>query len=391
MPVNSGQTPNADEVMNAFGTSFLDFSQLLFDSKYNGFHPRLANAGVPNLDRVFYSTFEADDADVSFGFLYDSTNDMYETPDLSGVTEYIFIEATSLSAPWNANNCRSLQITSGKWLIYCTTGTDEVHRAQIHKSLWYGTDGTDPLILDFSSVTAVKVSDAADVGFRGYLADLKDPGGSNSGNVVGTFANTTTNTVSSWSNIFGTPSNKFWDVPAGTTLNTSGDELGTDLSADEKTNPADCKLIVNWSGGGGTVGTVEAIIFCKGAITFVFSGSGTNSEVDYFTDNSIPDTTLSGSLSTEGADGTGTLIFKDTASATVTNAIPSINSTIDATSSEQISISADGGGSFTNVNNGEIARATPTGTALWRKMVITRATLDKLDKVTEQAVKFNYY
>lgn len=86
----------------------------------------------------------------------------------------------------------------------------------------------------------------------------------------------------------------------------------------------------------------------------------------------------------------GTLIFKDTASESVTNAIPAINTSIDATSSQQISISANGGSNYTDVDNTEIARPTP-GTELWRRIVITRSDLSKIDKVTEQAVKFNYY
>ena len=113
--------------------------------------------------------------------------------------------------------------------------------------------------------------------------------------------------------------------------------------------------------------------------------------IDFFTDNSIPDTTQADSLSTEGyTDNTSTLIFKDTTSSSVTNAIASINSSIDGTSSEQISISANGGSDFTDVNNGEIARPI-VGTALWRKLVITRTDLSKLDQVTEQAVKYNFY
>ena len=93
----------------------------------------------------------------------------------------------------------------------------------------------------------------------------------------------------------------------------------------------------------------------------------------------------------EYGDGatTGTLIFKDTVAST-SNAIPVINSTIDATSSEQISISADGGSNWTDVNNAEIARPT-AGTALWRRIVISRTDLSKEDKVTEQAVKYNLY
>jgi len=171
MGIKTGDSADSDEVMNGYGTQFLDFSQILFDSKYNGFHARLTNAAAPNLDKVFYSTFEAEDADINIGFEYDTTNDMYFLPDFtSGFTEYIIIEATSLSAPWDNNNVRTVEFAAGKWIVYCTVGTDEVRRAQIHRSLWYGTDGTDALMDDFTSVTAVKTSHATDVDKRATYA-----------------------------------------------------------------------------------------------------------------------------------------------------------------------------------------------------------------------------
>lgn len=409
--IESGSAADADEVMNALGANFIDVSQLLFNADYIGFDARLANTGIPNLDNVLYSTFTADDADINLGFLYDSTNDMYETPDLTtGLTEYIIVEATSLSAPWNANDVRTMEFATGKWLVFCTVGTDEVRRAQIHKSLWYGTDGSDALMDDFTSVTAVKTSNAQDDDKRATLATLDSVSGSTSSQFTGTFNDTTTNNDSSvWSFLRNTTSG----AQAGTstiraefasgniihTLSltqnqgpTTSDETGTDTSADELTNPADVQLEYTSDYGGTSTPISKIIILHEGTITWVETGaSATVSEKDYTTDDSIPVMTSAGSLAAEGVGLINTLIFKDTAGSTVTNVIPSINSTIDATSTEQISISADGGGSFTNVNNGEIARATPTGTGLQRKIVITRATLDKLDKVTEQAVKFNYY
>ena len=134
---------------------------------------------------------------------------------------------------------------------------------------------------------------------------------------------------------------------------------------------------------------VKALVLCSGDITWVESGTDhTTSNTDFYTDHSIPDFTAAGSLSAEGAY-TSTLIFKDTTES-VTNCIPVINSTIDASSSQQISVSADGGSSWTDVNNAEIARPT-AGTSLWRKITITRTDLSVLDTVTEQAVKYNFY
>lgn len=393
-------------LLNAMGKNFLDNSQLIFNADYIGWNAQLHNTGVPNLSKVFYSTFQAEDADTNYGFVYSSGDDLYALPDLSTIgTEYVIVEATSLSAPWTGNNCLTMQFDAGKWLIYCTTGTDAVRRAQIHKSLWYGTTGADALIDDFTSVTAVKTSHANDVDKRAIYAKYTDAGGGASSR-TGTFTDTTNNNNSSfWTNLTaviggaqgGTTSvnaefangNQVNIASVGGGPGTATSlELGTDTSADELTNPADCDF--NYSSGSNSTAscTADIVILCEGVMTW--TGTGTFVETDYTTDDSIPVMTAAGTLASEGAGTINTLIFKDTASESVTNAIASINSTIDATSSEQISISADGGSNYTAVNNGEIARPT-AGTALWRKIVITRATLDKLDTVSEQACKYNFY
>lgn len=406
--IESGQPADADEVMNALGANFVDISQNLFNADYIGFDTRLRNTGVPNLDNVLYSTFTTDDADTNIGFAYDTTNDLYALPDFtSGLTEYVIVFATSLSASWNANDCRTVEFATGKWIIYCTVGTDEVRRAQIHKSLWYGTDGSDALMDDFTSVTAVKTSNAQDVDKRATLAKFDLVNNTTGNTYTGTFNDTSTNNdCSVWSRIFG----NFQGATGGTfvikvefavgniinsvslTQNTSNtiDEFGLDKSADELTNPADIELRHTGTGASTQTSDIDVVILHEGTISWATGGTPTVSEKDYTTDDSIPVMIAAGTLAAEGVGLVNTLIFKDTTTPTVTNAIPSINSTIDATSTEQIAISANGGTNFTNVNNGEVARPV-TGTALWRRIIITRATLDKLDKVTEQAVKFNYY
>lgn len=392
--ISNGQTASADEVMNAIGANFVDNSQLLFNADYIGFSSKLHNTGVPNTDNVLYSTFTSDDADINLGFLYDSTNDLYTLTDMSGISEYVIVEATSYDGDWvnGTNNVEVFEITTGAWVVYCTTGTAAVRRAQIHKSLWWGngsgaTQTVTPLILDFTSVTAVKTDDSTDVGKQAHTVK-GSVGAAQSAVGNGVFADTSTNTnCNSWSYmITGTGGDEAWEVPTATLLNASGDELGTDTSADDKSNPANCKI--NIVEGGGTSSGI-AIILCKGDIGWTHTGTNPTTDIDFFTDNSIPLLTQAGSLAAEGV-GTATLIFKDTAGASVTNAIPSINSTVDAANSEQISISANSGSNYTNVNNGEVARPT-AGTGLWRRIVITRNDLSKIDLVTEQAVKYNFY
>ncbi len=417
MAINSGSAADADDVMNGYGTQFLDFSQLLFNAKYIGFAANLTDSSLPNLDKVFFSTFESDDADVNFQFVYDVSSDKYVMTDLTGVTNYVIVEATSFSNAWTqgTNDVEVIQINSGAWLVYETAGAaDEVQKAKVHKSLWWG-DGTGtsgaitktetPMMDMFTSVTAVKVSDAGDVGKQAHMIDTKVSGTGNGGTYDGTFVNTSTNTnTNSWSYLTveadAQTTTATWEIPSATILNQAefvggtgsdvSDETEIDTSGDDISNPATVQIAVAGGGPAANKSHGIGIILCKGDVTWVDNVTGdTTTLVDYFGDNSIPVFTSADTLANEGL-GPGTLIFKDTAAASVTNAIASINSSIDATSSEQISISADGGSNFTNVNNGEVARPT-VGTALWRRIVITRATLDKLDEVTEQAVKYNIY
>lgn len=419
MGILNGDLIDADELMSAYGANFNDTAQVIFNADYIGYDSRLANAGNPNLKNVFYSTFQTQNASSNYGFVYDSTNDLYETPDLSGITEYVIIEAdVDDSLTWTSNDCVLTGISAGKWILFCDTGTDAVQRAQIHKSLWYGTNGANQLMLDFANVTAVKTSHANDVSKRGYFYNQTIPGGGGDkdyiDDVTGTFADTSTNTnCSIWSYFASSESGSssvFGDtlslqMPSGSTLHSlvwannssnSSDELGTDTSGDEKNNPASFinTMNGNWNSNSSASANSHGIILATGGISFAYTKAaadtnGVLTTIDFTTDNSIPIMTAAGSFATEGAD-TATLIFKDTAGASVTNAISAINSEIDGTSSEQISISANGGSNYTDVNNTEIARPT-AGTALWRRIVIIRTDLSKLDKVTEQAVKYNYY
>jgi hypothetical protein len=131
---------------------------------------------------------------------------------------------------------------------------------------------------------------------------------------------------------------------------------------------------------------------------FIYYKTGETFTGTYFslTNGTLPGVNGVGScyISIETADDTsteGTLIFKDTTSETCTNAIPVINSSIDATSSQQISVSADAGSNWVDVNNAEYALLENSGTSLWRRIVVTRTNSTKIDKVTEQAVKYNLY
>lgn len=238
----------------------------------------------------------------------------YKFPDFLGETNYIIIEATSFTGWSNGtNNTYVFLIGTGKWIVFCDTGTDAVKRAQIHESLWYGTNGTNQLILDFTSITTVQSSYADDVGKNGHLALVTI--GTSTGNPFtksGTFGDTSTNLqCSSWSNFFidwnfGTATAR-WELPTSTTLHTfttgsggSSNEFGTDREADETNNPATCQLDAVF--GGNNEGTLKAIVVCKGSLTWADAGglgNGSSSDIDFGTDNSIPVMIAAGSLNDE--------------------------------------------------------------------------------------------
>jgi len=77
MVIEGGTAATADEVMNAMGSIFNDVAQNIFDADYNGFDPRLANSGTPNLKNMGYDVFTSDTATTTTNFTYDSTNDLY--------------------------------------------------------------------------------------------------------------------------------------------------------------------------------------------------------------------------------------------------------------------------------------------------------------------------
>ena len=223
------------------------------------------------------------------------------------IHSYVIIEATSLNTVlWNANNCYCIQIDNGKWLVFSTSNDTEVERAEVYMSLFYGTTGADQLIDDFTGVTAVKTNTVRDVSkrwtyVRVYGAKTNSAESPHSVNYTGTFDDTSNNDdCSSWSNVIESSWSGDWDMPAGISLNGGGLEMGTDRTADEQNNPADCRIDFN-AGGYGSCES-EAIIAHFGSITWVKTGTwGTSSLIDFFTDDSIPIMTLAGSLAAESA------------------------------------------------------------------------------------------
>ena len=176
-----------------------------------------------------------------------STTAVFDTNKYSAFSgyPYVIIEATSVNAAQFAiNNCQCINYETGKWLVYCTTGTSAVRRAQIYKTLFYGTNGTDPraTTTNITGITALRTSVSRDVGKIASLGDTASSLGTSS-TFTGTFANTTTNTsCSMWGYVQDATVGATTLTLGATTLisasTTTVDTTGTDTEANEVNNPA---------------------------------------------------------------------------------------------------------------------------------------------------------
>lgn len=426
MGIKAGDGIKADEVMNSQGLQFKNFAQLLFNAKHIGYNSKLNVAtGSPNLKNILYHVND-NDANTIYNFIWDNTNKYYYMPDMSSSNIfYVIIEATSISstADFSINGCICVQLAANKWLLYCTAGANyEENRARVYKTLFYGTDGSNPRASStyITNCTALKTCHADDVGKRGhyaqmtcYMAAVNYNNGDHS--YIGVFANTTDNyNCQAWSYIYGytgaSSGSAYAYLPSDTTINSisisgssaTSDETQTNTSLEKRNNPADVKLrLVGSSNSNFTTSfTLRIFLVAKGGITWTLypnwilgPTSGTTlsaSSTDFYVNNSIPEFTMAGTLAEEGANS-ATLIWNATASSTITNSITTWNSSIAPNDTLTVSVSYDGGNTYTQVSDATIARATPTGTDLRVKFQVTRTSLSNQDKIGEHATCYNWY
>jgi len=203
-------------------------------------------------------------------------------------TEYqLSILADSISeAGLEINDVVVTELATGVYKVNTTNADDEISRALIMKTLFFGTTGSDPrATIAYVNATKIYSRDSRDGGKRGHYLYVSTGAG-----YVGTFADTSNNNnCSSWSKITlanVVPSGGQWEMPngevlhQGVTLGTS-DEFGTDTSGDEKTNPTDCEIYLNY---GGESGNIRVVILSAGEISWTNSPSHT----DFYTDESFP-------------------------------------------------------------------------------------------------------
>jgi len=230
---------------------------------------------------------------------YKLTNDFAETV-------YVVVEASSMGTYSSSYDTTTLNIASGKWVVYCTDAgaTDEEKRAKIYADLF---NKTSQQILTFGGVTAIQTSESRDVGKQAHYAKTQLVEVNGTITYTGTFTDTSTNTdCSSWSDIYRENQSGHygqWEIPSGTVVHVKNGgvsgwsrEIGTDLSADELNNPATCQLQNTETTTSGTI-YVESLVLCSGDISWV-EGDSTGStggspvktweNIDYLTDHSIP-------------------------------------------------------------------------------------------------------
>ena len=246
------------------------------------------------------STGRLDAVDINYTSAIFSSNKYTCDTNVSASSPFVVIEATSLTeTDFNINNCKCFKIATGKWIVYCTSGSVEVQRAQIYKTLFYGTDGSNARAKTtyITGITALKTSVSRDVGKRASYLSVSVGAGTAPTYCTATFSDTTNNTsCSSWSYLTqyggsaGGAENR-WEVPSGSILNTlsgspsttkTSDETGTDLHAtDEINNPATARVMVNT--GVGASATSLAFILHYGSASY---SGGTS--INFFTTHNVP-------------------------------------------------------------------------------------------------------
>jgi len=296
--LQNGQLADADEVMDNFSKSM--GLTLLNKTRQTIDRVSVDSTGQDDMFSEAYTSSNGQNNSVSSdtSTIFD-TNKM-KTTKMESDDFFVIIEATSISniSDFKINDCNIIESSvGGAWLLYCYSGTAAVKKAQVMKTLFYGTTGSNPRASAtyITGITALKSSDASDADKRGHFIKLTTSNDSNPNNYTGTFTNIVDNVVHSWSNIYNYHSSgtSRWEVPSGTVKHsvsagtTGSSELSTDTSADDENNPANCQLEITYASGGTSY--VETIILCNSTISWASSLSlGSVSETDFTIDNSIP-------------------------------------------------------------------------------------------------------
>ncbi|OYT26317.1 MAG: hypothetical protein B6V02_01975 [Thermoprotei archaeon ex4572_64] len=221
----------------------------------------------------------------------------------------IIIEAESVDVDsFEINDCKCINIGTGKWQLSCTVTSNVEKRAKIIKTLFYGTDGTNPRASStyITGITALKTNILRDVGKKAIYRGIKISNDEYGEYVetTGTFTNTSTNTdCSVWSYCYAGVNSGGNDTIGSSTVNFDGntinqahpssasngnvtsDEMGTDRIADEKDNPVDTMMNLHTDYGDNNVPVIARAIYLSNSdITWVDVESGVSFIINDTTD-----------------------------------------------------------------------------------------------------------
>jgi len=400
MAINSGSLASADEVMNALGAMFKDGMQSIYEHDRDGWNAN-THQSFKNLT---YDTFITNGSvSTAYNLLYSAGSDAWYTPvwSTAGSSFWVIIDAKNIdtsAAIIGANDCATIQTGSNRWMLYATaSATKEINRARVMKTLFYGSDGTDPFMsgTNVSGVSALYSASGVDVGLRGVYSSISGVA-ANWTQWNGTFADTTNNThCQSWSRVNGDDGQGtvgLWIMPSGTILNSAYsapvDETEVDTSAEVKSNPAMCTLAGSWSNGGFDC---RVFFLCSGAVSWAHAGAGTTTdvEIDFYADNSIPvfqDGTAHASLTQHTYIGSRV----DT-SANITNAIATWTDSLTDTSVRTFYVSTDNGTNYASGGDTMIVRPTNQSSGLRIKWDNVRGNAGSIDWFNAWGLRYNWY
>lgn len=370
-----------------------------------------------NQTNIDYDKFASDTADYLKWMVYDAGNDYYKCVDASTIA-WVQIEASSLTeAQFETNNCEIFQFESGKWILYnASEASADVARAQIMKTL-FDDGGSSHIVSHATGVTAIKTPDSRDQGKRAYYATCSaSKSCSPHGNVNVsayldlTFSDTSTNSdCSSWSdcysNVNAGSASSTWEMPSGTNLNScsgngcDNDEIGTDTSGDELSNPATAQLsAVARANCGGVAcnakGNVQTILVASGTVSGTETlnwnagctgGSVSTSFYDFYTDGSIP------AMSSISSDDYLTCVLETDAASISSSydcAILKVVKSITAGNSLAVQVSFDNGSNWTSVSEEALAEIASAGSNLKVRFTITRTDVSHADYISAYAVYY---
>lgn len=203
---------------------------------------------------------------------------------------YIIIQADSVNeSAFNINDVEIDKFTDNQWILYTNESDINVGRAKLYSTLFYGTDGTNPAVVNISNPTNLYNSQSEDVDRNGYYAKLKSSA-SEDGRLYLNFTDTTSNTVDYWVTLTHSGATNSYLYNENSLLHQSiFSNINTDTSSLRKTNPINLNL--RTFADAGESSSAKLFLLSKQDIDFdnvSTTGSPTFEHINFYEDYSIP-------------------------------------------------------------------------------------------------------